>query len=261
MMDDKKILAYLADHPDFLVTHQAALRASGLQFPDVTSRPNVIDVTSKIASKARQEARRATKTNQTLLTVAAENMLHWQELHLATLGFLACNELTGFAQMVQEELPLIFGLASAHLIMARRDAIPDAESLGFLTLDKAVIDTLMGDEVIKMGPPEKTLLSLMNGPNDMAPESEAETQADSQAESQADSQAESNAESVAMMRLPDQLPAPIAGSLLVLGGRDGDSFVQGKGRALLLHLSEMVGVCLLSLIEAPSITGAITETR
>lgn len=245
MMDDKKILAYLADHPDFLVTHQAALRASGLQFPDVTSRPNVIDVTSKIASKARQEARRATKTNQTLLTVAAENMLHWQELHLATLGFLACNELTGFAQMVQEELPLIFGLASAHLIMARRDAIPDAESLGFLTLDKAVIDTLMGDEVIKMGPPEKTLLSLMNGPNDMAPESEAE----------------SNAESVAMMRLPDQLPAPIAGSLLVLGGRDGDSFVQGKGRALLLHLSEMVGVCLLSLIEAPSITGAITETR
>lgn len=249
MMDDKKILAYLADHPDFLVTHQAALRASGLQFPDVTSRPNVIDVTSKIASKARQEARRATKTNQTLLTVAAENMLHWQELHLATLGFLACNELTGFAQMVQEELPLIFGLASAHLIMARRDAIPDAESLGFLTLDKAVIDTLMGDEVIKMGPPEKTLLSLMNGPNDMAPESEAE------------SQAESNAESVAMMRLPDQLPAPIAGSLLVLGGRDGDSFVQGKGRALLLHLSEMVGVCLLSLIEAPSITGAITETR
>lgn len=249
MMDDKKILAYLADHPDFLVTHQAALRASGLQFPDVTSRPNVIDVTSKIASKARQEARRATKTNQTLLTVAAENMLHWQELHLATLGFLACNELKGFAQMVQEELPLIFGLASAHLIMARRDAIPDAESLGFLTLDKAVIDTLMGDEVIKMGPPEKTLLSLMNGPNDMAPESEAE------------SQAESNAESVAMMRLPDQLPAPIAGSLLVLGGRDGDSFVQGKGRALLLHLSEMVGVCLLSLIEAPSITGAITETR
>lgn len=253
MMDDKKILAYLADHPDFLVTHQAALRASGLQFPDVTSRPNVIDVTSKIASKARQEARRATKTNQTLLTVAAENMLHWQELHLATLGFLACNELTGFAQMVQEELPLIFGLASAHLIMARRDAIPDAESLGFLTLDKAVIDTLMGDEVIKMGPPEKTLLSLMNGPNDMAPESEAETQAESNAES--------NAESVAMMRLPDQLPAPIAGSLLVLGGRDGDSFVQGKGRALLLHLSEMVGVCLLSLIEAPSITGAITETR
>ena len=252
-MDDKKILAYLADHPDFLVTHQAALRASGLQFPDVTSRPNVIDVTSKIASKARQEARCATKTNQTLLTVAAENMLHWQELHLATLGFLACNELTGFAQMVQEELPLIFGLASAHLIMARRDAIPDAESLGFLTLDKAVIDTLMGDEVIKMGPPEKTLLSLMNGPNDMAPESEAD--------SQADSQAESNAESVAMMRLPDQLPAPIAGSLLVLGGRDGDSFVQGKGRALLLHLSEMVGVCLLSLIEAPSITGAITETR
>lgn len=247
-MDDKKILAYLADHPDFLVMHQEALRASGLKFPDVTSPRNVIDVTSKIASKARQEARRATKTNQTLLTVAAENMLHWQELHLATLGFLACNELTGFAQMVQEELPLIFGLASAHLIMPRQTAIPDAESLGFLTLDKAVIDTLMGDEVIKMGMPDTTLLPLMNGIQDSIPESGPE------------STSESTPESMAMMRLPDQLPAPIAGSLLVLGGRDGDSFVQGKGRALLLHLSEMVGVCLLSLIEAPSTPNAIIET-
>ena len=59
------------------------------------------------------------------------------------------------------------------------------------------------------------------------------------------------AASVAIMRLPDQLPEPVAGSLLLLGGKEATSFVRGKGRALLLHLSEMVGVCLLSLLEAP----------
>ena len=201
-MDERILLQYLSDHPDFLVRHQDSLRAKGITIPDVTSPPNVIDVTSKIADKARQEARKAAKTNHKLLTVAAENMLHWQELHLATLGFLACNELTGFAQMVHEELPLIFGLESAHLIMPSQDALPEAESLGFLTLSETDIAALIDTDVISM-------------------------------------------------RLPDQLPAPVAGSLLMLGGRNEDSFTQQKGRALLLHLSEMVGVCLLSLIQAP----------
>lgn len=223
-MDDKILLQYLSDHPDFLIRHARALREAGISLPEASARPNVIDVTSKIASKARMEARQATQTTQTMLTVAAENMLHWQELHLATLGFLACNELTGFAQMVQEELPLIFGLASSHLVMARETAIADAESLGFVTISQEAINQLMGDEVIKLGTPASDLLPLIDN----------------------------KPESMAMMRLPDQLPAPIAGSLLVLGGRSEDSFAQGKGRALLLHLSEMVGVCLLSLIEAPN---------
>lgn len=222
-MDESILLQYLSDHPDFLVRHQSALRTNGITFPDVTSAPNVIDVTSKIANKAREEARKAEKTNHKLLTVAAENMLHWQELHLATLGFLACNELTGFAQMVHEELPLIFGLESAHLIMASDHALPEAESLGFLTLPEADIATLIGDDVITMGKPSKIALSLI----------------------------QTTPQSLALMRLPDQLPAPVAGSLLMLGGRDDDSFTQQKGRALLLHLSEMVGVCLLSLIQAP----------
>lgn len=222
-MDERILLQYLSDHPDFLVRHQDSLRAKGITIPDVTSPPNVIDVTSKIADKARKEARKAAKTNHKLLTVAAENMLHWQELHLATLGFLACNELTGFAQMVHEELPLIFGLESAHLIMPSQDALPEAESLGFLTLSETDIAALIGTDVISMGKPSQRALSLIS----------------------------TTPESLALMRLPDQLPAPVAGSLLMLGGRDEDSFTQQKGRALLLHLSEMVGVCLLSLIQAP----------
>lgn len=228
-MDDEKWLAYLLAHPDLLQRHQQVLRDHQIALPEAVSG-NVVDVTAKIATKARIEARRASDANQSLLNVAAENMLHWQELHLATLGFLACNELSGFSQMIHEELPLIFGLASAHLIMPSQydlGGILAAESLGIIRLPQDEIDPLIGDEVIMMGTPSDLLLSVISAAPKDTPQS------------------------LAIMRLPDQLPEPISGSVLILGGTDADSFGHGKGRTLLLHLSEMVGVCLLSLIEAP----------
>ena len=234
-MDDDTWLAYLIAHPDLLLRHQQLLRDNHIALPEKTPAPkkasdNVVDVTAKIATKARIEARRASDANQSLLNVAAENMLHWQELHLATLGFLACNELSGFSQMVHEELPLIFGLASAHLIMPSQNdlgGILAAESLGIIRLPQDEIHMLIGDDVIMMGAPSEALLALISAAPEDTPQS------------------------IAIMRLPDQLPEPIAGSVLILGGKGADSFIHGKGRTLLLHLSEMVGVCLLSLIEAP----------
>ena len=220
--DDKAILSYLKNQPDFLMRYADQLRQSGIALPS-SHDANVIDVTSRIAEKARQEARQAAQTNQSLLNVAAENMLHWQELHLATLGFLACNELRGFAQMVDEELPLIFGLAGSRLIMPKETAIQQAEELGFLVLPQSEIDALSQSETIYLGPPPEQGQGLFSYPNS----------------------------SMAIMRLPDQLSPPVAGSALVLAGRTEDSFAQGKGRTLLLHLAEMVGVCLLALIEAP----------
>ena len=117
-LNDEAVLGYLLSHPDFLDRYKDQLAEHLKALPAGKSSNNVIDVTDKIASRARAEARKAKAENQSLITVAAENMLHWQEMHLATLGFLACNNLHSFAQMVDEELPLIFGLAGSRLIMA-----------------------------------------------------------------------------------------------------------------------------------------------
>ena len=186
--------------------------------PAFNQSNNVIDVTDKIASKAREEARKAKQPNQSLIDLAAENMLHWQEMHLATLGFLACNNLQGFAQMVDEELPLIFGLSGSRLIMAKEQAIPDAEELGFLTIPADEIETLCQSEIIFMGPPPKSGTgSFFRTP----------------------------CASMAIMRLPDQLGSPVDGCALILQGRTQDSFSDGKGQTLLLHLAEIVGVSLL----------------
>ncbi|MDP7375813.1 MAG: hypothetical protein QF420_04515, partial [Alphaproteobacteria bacterium] len=128
-LTDDEILAYLEGRPELL---SLILKANAAQ--RTAADMGLFDATGKIAANARAEARRLSQANQSLLDAAATNMLHWQALHHATLGFLACNDLVSFAQMIDEELPLIFGLAGARLLMPEEAALNEAEELGFLVL-------------------------------------------------------------------------------------------------------------------------------
>lgn len=189
---------------------------------DHSQSPKIIDVTGKLAARAQAEARNLRKAHQQLLDLAAENMLHWQQLHHATLGFLACTDLTSFGQMVDEELPVIFGLSGARLIMPTETAITEAEALGFLTIPQGQIDELCAAQSVYLGPAKGQGTGLFSAPS----------------------------ASMAVIALPDQLPPPIAGSALVLGGRDEASFTPDMGQTLLTYLAEIVGVALLARLEA-----------
>ena len=210
-LDEKDVLNFIESRPDFLETHFGQGGSA--------SNPNLIDVTGKIAANAREEARRLSQANQSLLDAAATNILHWQALHHATLGFLACNDLTSFAQMLDEELPIIFGLAGARLLMPEQSAIPQAEELGFLVLPASEIGQLLAAGSIYLGPAKGS--GLFSTP----------------------------VASMAAIALPDQLPPPIAGSALVLAGRDKASFTPEQGQTLLTNLAEIAGVCLLARLE------------
>ena len=210
-LDEKDVLNFIESRPDFLETHFGQGGSA--------SNPNLIDATGKIAANAREEARRLSQANQSLLDAAATNILHWQALHHATLGFLACNDLTSFAQMLDEELPIIFGLAGARLLMPEQNAIPQAEELGFLVLPASEIGQLLAAGSIYLGPAKGS--GLFSTP----------------------------VASMAAIALPDQLPPPIAGSALVLAGRDKASFTPEQGQTLLTNLAEIAGVCLLARLE------------
>ena len=188
---------------------------------DQSQSPKVIDVTGKLAARAQAEARNLRKAHQQLLDLAAENMLHWQQLHHATLGFLACTDLNSFGQMIDEELPVIFGLSGARLIMPIETAIQEAEALGFLTLPHGDISDLCAAQSVYLGPAKGHGTGLFSVPS----------------------------ASMAVIALPDQLPPPIAGSALVLGGRDEASFTPDMGQTLLTYLAEIVGVALLARLE------------
>ncbi len=213
---EEDAIAYLKSRPDILA------RINRDNETDLDAGVNIIDATGSIVAKARDEARRLVAANKSLIDTAASNMLHWQELHHATLGFLACTDLTSFAQMIDEELPLIFSLAGARLLMPAETAIQDAEELGFLVLPAEDISQILSAQAIYLGPAQNTGPALFSTP----------------------------ASSMAAIALPYQLPEPISRSALVLAGRSKDSFQPNHGKTLLTNLAEITGVCLLAQLEA-----------
>lgn len=213
---EEDVIAYLKAQPNLLERLNKEAKDSN------SDGANVVDLTGMIAARARTEARRLAARNQSLMDAAASNMLHWQELHHATLGFLACTNLAGFAQMVDEELPIIFSLAGARLIMPAETALDNAEELGFLVLPEAEISQILAAQTIYLGPAEKTGPVLFSTP----------------------------AASMAAIALPDQLPPPICGSALILAGRTEENFQPNQGKTLLTNLAEIIGVCLLARLEA-----------
>ncbi len=182
---------------------------------------NIIDVTGKIAKRAREEARILSQTNLSLIDVAEDNSKRWQRLHEVSIGFMRCTDLEQFSNMLDETLPVIFKLAGARLVMPEELAISDAEEVGFLVLPSKDISEIRGAQSVYLGPPPKSELALFSTP----------------------------IASIAVISLPDDMPAPISGSLLLLAGRRKHSFVSNQADDILFNLSQIVGTSLQMIIE------------
>ena len=181
---------------------------------------NIIDVTGKIAKRAREEARILSQTNLSLIDVAEDNSDRWQRLHDVSIGFMKCTDLEQFSYMLDEKLPEIFKLAGARLLMPKETAISNAEEAGFLILPAQEILEISGAQSVYLGPPPKSGLALFSTP--MA--------------------------SIAVISLPDEMAEPISDSVLLLAGRNKHSFVSNQAENILSNLSQVVGTCLQSII-------------
>ena len=181
---------------------------------------NIIDVTGKIAKRAREEARILSQTNLSLIDVAEDNSERWQRLHDVSIGFMKCTDLEQFSYMLDEKLPEIFKLAGARLLMPKETAISNAEEAGFLILPAQEILEISGAQSVYLGPPPKSGLALFSTP--MA--------------------------SIAVISLPDEMAEPISDSVLLLAGRKKHSFVSNQAENILSNLSQVVGTCLQSII-------------
>ncbi len=184
------------------------------------SDTNIIDVTGKIAKRAREEARILSRKNLSLIDVAEDNSKRWQRLHDVSIGFMRCTDLEQFSCMLDEKLPEIFKLAGARLLMPEESAISDAEEAGFLVLPAQEILEISGAQSVYLGPPPKSGLALFSSP----------------------------IASIAVISMPDEMSAPISDSVLLLAGRGKHSFVSNQADNILSNLSEVVGTCLQSII-------------
>jgi uncharacterized protein YigA (DUF484 family) len=225
-LNEELVSAFLDRNQTFLEWYLAkqskgfSTKNNSVELDTPQTDTNIIDVTGKIAKRAREEARILSQTNLSLIDVAEDNSKRWQRLHDVSIGFMKCTDLEQFSCMLDEKLPEIFKLAGARLLMPEETAISNAEEAGFLVLPAQEILEISGAQSVYLGPPPKSGLALFSTP--MA--------------------------SIAVISLPDEMAAPISDSVLLLAGRNKHSFVSNQADNILSNLSQVVGTCLQSII-------------
>lgn len=225
-LNEELVSAFLDSNQAFLERYLAkqskgfSTKNNSVELDAPQTDTNIIDVTGKIAKRAREEARILSQTNLSLIDVAEDNSKRWQRLHDVSIGFMKCTDLEQFSCMLDEKLPEIFKLAGARLLMPEETAISNAEEAGFLVLPAQEILEISGAQSVYLGPPPKSGLALFSTP--MA--------------------------SIAVISLPDEMAAPISDSVLLLVGRNKHSFISNQADNILSNLSQVVGTCLQSII-------------
>ena len=228
IIDEKLVSVFLDNNPDYLKTYLNAQVEILLKertnktakFNNQTIDRNIIDVTGEIAKRAREEARILSEKNLSLIDDVEDNTKKWQRLLNVAIAFIRIRNLKQFSDMVDEKLPLILELAGARLLMPKEFAIKDAEEYGFLVLPAEQIQKIKEAKSVYLGPPPELGLTLFSNPK----------------------------ASIAVISLPENLPAQISGSVLLLAGRDKNSFQLGNTDEIFSKLSNIIGVhCHISL--------------
>ena len=137
----KDVATFLADNPDsitdLLATHPKLLAPylAAADDPDRDNKqidPKVVDLSPALTFKARHDARKIKQTHDSLLHVAAENMLSWTRIHHAALGLLASTDLPGMCEVITNEFPVIFDLNQCQLIIEEEMAIQNVTDIGLV---------------------------------------------------------------------------------------------------------------------------------
>ena len=210
----------LADHPDLLAQClDAAKSVTSDQAPD---QANIVDLSPALAARARDEARRTGLAHKSLLHLAAENMVSWRRLHHATLGLLASTDLAGLCHVISAEFPIIFDVKASALIIESETSLSGMLAAGLDVRPAAQIAAALKDRALYLGTPGDAGTALMG----------------------------QAAPSMALIRLPDRLPAPVSNCVLLLAGKHATSFQPELGSDLLVLLAEMVGVTLAARLES-----------
>ena len=228
IIDEKLVSVFLDNNPDYLkiylnsqvkiLSNEKSNKTAKINNQEIDS--NIIDVTGEIAKRAREEARILSEKNLLLIDVAENNTKKWQRLLKVAIAFIRIRNLKQFSDMVDEKLPLILELAGARLLMPKEFAIKDAEEYGFLVLPTKQIQKIKEAKSVYLGPPPELGLTLFSNPK----------------------------ASIAVISLPENLPAQISESVLLLAGREKNSFQPGDTDAIFSNLSNIIGTCLATIL-------------
>ena len=122
---------------------------------------------------------------------------------------------------ISNEFPNIFDVKASALVIESETSLSGMVAAGLDVRPAAQIAAVLKDRTLYLGTPGDAGTALMG----------------------------QTAPSMALIRLPDRLPAPVSNCALLLVGKDTTSFQPELGSDLLVLLAEMVGVTLAARLE------------
>ncbi|MEC8729145.1 MAG: DUF484 family protein [Candidatus Puniceispirillales bacterium] len=185
-----------------------------------SEKNSIIDLNHTLTLKAQEDMRHVKRKHQMLVDNSMANQDANLRLYHADLILLAASSQNDIADAIATYLPEILDVAAAKLITTPDSSLSGLSQVLVVSIDAFHELTCMNG--IFLGPVNYAQQSVCDAANIQQPES------------------------IACVRLPDDLPGTTGASLLLLAGRNKDSFTASHGTDLLEQLVMKIAVAMVA---------------
>ncbi|MGB1964689.1 MAG: DUF484 family protein [Candidatus Puniceispirillales bacterium] len=185
-----------------------------------SEKNSIIDLNHTLTLKAQEDMRHVKRKHQMLVDNSMANQDANLRLYHADLILLAASSQNDIADAIATYLPEILDVAAAKLITTPDSSLSGLSQVLVVSIDAFHELTCMNG--IFLGPVNSAQQSVCDAANIQQPES------------------------IACVRLPDDLPGTTGASLLLLAGRNKDSFTASHGTDLLEQLVMKIAVAMVA---------------
>ncbi|HUK58499.1 MAG TPA: DUF484 family protein [Stellaceae bacterium] len=220
-----EILAYLRQHPDFLIEHDELLEV--LTPPALNRGERIVDMQHFMLERQRAEITRLKTQQRTLIATTRANLASQSRIHSAVLTLLSAHSFEELIQVVTTDLAV---LLDADVVTIGVEQIgpqrPRLNHQGVQILDAGTVDGVLGPER------EVALLSDITGDPKLFGNGAGLVR------------------SAAILRLAVSASAPPG--LLCIGTRRSGKFHPGQGTELLGFLARALAVTIAAWLDLPA---------
>lgn len=218
-LTDEQVIAYLRQHPDFLIRHSEVLLA--LNVPSrFEEESGVVDLQAFMIQRQRDEMARIKGAAENLIHTSRSNMSTQSRTHQAAELLLQADSMEALAQVIADDLPALLDVDSVTLrIEECSKALPALAVPGLDRVVKGTVDKVLGGA-------DRDCALTQEVPGDPALFGEAAALV----------------KSSAVVRVTPGGKCP--SGLLSLGSRHGRTFYSGQGTELLGFLARVLQSCV-----------------
>ncbi|HZT52474.1 MAG TPA: DUF484 family protein [Stellaceae bacterium] len=220
-----EVVAYLHQHPDFLVEHGDLLDV--LTPPTMRRGERVVDMQHFMLERQRSEIARLKSQQKSLIATTRANVASQNRVHAAVLALLAASSFEQLIQIVTTDLAVLLDADVVTIGVERMgNARPRLSHHGVQILESGTVDAVLG------------------------PDRDVVLQSDTAGDAKLFGDGAGLVRSAALLRLSVSAAAPMG--LLCIGTRRAGKFHPGQGTELLAFLARALGITIAAWLDLPA---------